>query len=771
MSVRLEKTIIAGWLICQLLTVAAIAQNRTPGGNIKGTVTDRETHAALVGANVLLTGTGNGASTDADGNFVILDVPAGNYTLQFSYLGYEPFAQTDVIVKPGRSTFVDASLKISAVSAAEVTVSGGYFSQNDNQPVSSTGFSAEEIRRAPGSAGDVSRILMSLPAVAKVNDQSNSLIVRGGSPTENAFFVDNIEIPNINHFPTQGSSGGPIGLLNVDFIESVNFAAGGFSAAHGNRLSSVMEIEFREGNRDGLEAQLDLNFAGFGGIAEGPLPGNRGSWLLSVRRSFLDLLVDALDAGTDIAPRYGDVQGKLVFDINPSHQLQLLSITGDDHSESDLETARDNDMLAFGTQDYLENTGGINWRAIWGGHGYSNTSLAFTANRWEEDYRETVSDAQIVQNRSQENVAKFRNINYLRLSPKHALEFGIDAKYFFNDYRNVYGDYTDVLGNPVPGATLDSDFSAQSVGGFLSYVAKPAAKLTATLGVRTDYFSVGEQVQLSPRLALDYQLSERTSFSFATGVYRQQLPLLMLAQNPQLHDLDSPEATHFVFGTKYLLTENTRLSLEFYQKNYRHFPVDPTQPGLFLVDELYYGYGFFLNHSTVAGNAKALSRGVELLIQKKLVEKVYGLASASYFTSRYQNPGENWRNRVFDNRFTFSVEGGFKPNNRWEFSLRWIYAGGAPYTPFDLTTSRAQRRGVLDANRINTAQYPDYHSLNVRFDRRFLLQHTNIIFYLSVWNAYNRKNVAQYFWNATENAPDAISQWTLLPIFGLEVEF
>ncbi|MCB0287930.1 MAG: carboxypeptidase-like regulatory domain-containing protein, partial [Calditrichaeota bacterium] len=135
MSVRLEKTIIAGWLICQLLTVAAIAQNRTPGGNIKGTVTDRETHAALVGANVLLTGTGNGASTDADGNFVILDVPAGNYTLQFSYLGYEPFAQTDVIVKPGRSTFVDASLRISAVSAAEVTVSGGYFSQNDNQPV------------------------------------------------------------------------------------------------------------------------------------------------------------------------------------------------------------------------------------------------------------------------------------------------------------------------------------------------------------------------------------------------------------------------------------------------------------------------------------------------------------------------------------------------------------------------------------------------------------------------------------------------------------
>ncbi|MCB0301148.1 MAG: hypothetical protein KDE52_13915, partial [Calditrichaeota bacterium] len=122
-------------------------------------------------------------------------------------------------------------------------------------------------------------------------------------------------------------------------------------------------------------------------------------------------------------------------------------------------------------------------------------------------------------------------------------------------------------------------------------------------------------------------------------------------------------------------------------------------------------------------------------------------------------------------RFTFSVEGGFKPNNRWEFSLRWIFAGGAPYTPFDLAASRAQRRGVLDANRINTARYPDYHSLNVRFDRRFLLQHTNIIFYLSVWNAYNRKNVAQYFWNATENAPDAISQWTLLPIFGLEVEF
>ncbi len=159
------------------------------------------------------------------------------------------------------------------------------------------------------------------------------------------------------------------------------------------------------------------------------------------------------------------------------------------------------------------------------------------------------------------------------------------------------------------------------------------------------------------------------------------------------------------------------------------------------------------------------------MIQKKLAENFYGLVSASYFRSRYKGIDGIWRDRDFDNRVTFSIEGGYKPNNKWEFSTRWIYAGGVPYTPFDIEKSKQNNRVVYDENKINEDRYPDYHSMNIRFDRRFNFSKSNIVFYLSVWNTYNRKNIANYFWNDKEQKQDEVYQWGLLPIFGVEYEF
>lgn len=264
-----------------------------------------------------------GAATGTSGEFVINNVPVGSYSLLFSYIGYEPVAKADVIVKSQRITFVDAELKLSSVEMKGVVVRPGYFAEAEDQSTSVIGFSREEIRRAPGSAGDVSRIVFGLPAVAKVSDTKNSLIVRGGGPTENGFYIDNIEIPNINHFPEQGSSGGPIGMLNVDFIGDVNFHTGSFSTVYGDKLSSIMDISFRKGNQDELDAQIDMSFAGFGAIAEGALPDGSGSWFFSARRSFLDLIVKAIGEDETSLPQYSDLQGKLFFDLSPRHSTCL----------------------------------------------------------------------------------------------------------------------------------------------------------------------------------------------------------------------------------------------------------------------------------------------------------------------------------------------------------------------------------------------------------------------------------------------------------------
>ncbi|MBN2088653.1 TonB-dependent receptor [candidate division KSB1 bacterium] len=759
-------------VITVLLNFSSLfSQNSALSGSIQGKIVDLDTKEALPGANIVIINTVMGAASDLDGNYIIQNLPVGSYSLKISFIGYETVIKTDVIVKSRRITRIDGELKLSALETKGVEITGGYFSQVAEQPTSVVNFSHEEIRRAPGSAGDISRIVMSLPSVAKVNDQTNNLIVRGGSPVENAFFVDNIEIPNINHFPTQGASGGPIGLLSVDFIQDVNFYTGGFSVIYGDRLSSIMDITFREGNRQEFDGQLDFNFAGIGGVAEGPIFHQKGSWLFSARRSYLDILANYIDIGSTKPPRYGDYQGKIVFDLNKNHKLMLLGIFGYDHNRPDRETAVENDMIYYGNQDLFENTAGLNWRALWNKNGYSNTSLAFTSQQFKEDFYETNRDLFLIKNHSQEQELKLRNVNHFRLNSKHSIEFGADIKYLNSGYDNFYAEYTDTLGDTTKSLLLNEKIISQKAGAFLNLISEPFSRLKTTFGIRVDHFSLNKKVHFSPRFGLSYQINNRTTLNASTGVFYQNLPMIFISQNTEHRDLNDPVAIHYIVGMNFLITENTRFSLEVYQKNYRHFPLDPDQPGLFLIDELFYRYGFFFNHERLVDTGKARARGVELMIQKKLAKNFYGLISTSCFQTQYEVQNGVWRNRVFDNRFIFSAEGGYKPDRNWEFSLRWIYAGGSPFTPFNLEASEMLYQAVLDENRINQERYPAYHSLNLRFDRRFNFHTTNLIFYFSAWNAYNRKNVATYFWNEQKNQPGTIYQWNLLPIIGLEYEF
>jgi hypothetical protein len=756
-------------LIMILLTHINIFAN--PTGTIKGRLVDDETKSPLVGANIILIDYTMGAATDEEGYFIINAVPAGAYSVQFSYIGYQQKIKTDLIVKPGRSLFIEESLHPLTLESDIIEVKAAYFSEAEDQPVSNINFSAEEIRRAPGSAGDVSRILMGLPAIAKVNDQSNSLIVRGGSPVENAFYIDNIEIPNINHFPTQGSSGGPIGIINVDFINDVNFFSGGFSTAYGDKLSSIMELTFREGNRDEFDAQLDLNFSGFGGVAEGPLFSENGSWLFSARRSYLDYLIKAVDVGSSAAPSYGDLQGKFVYDLNSSNKLTLLGILADDHMSADQEVAIENDMLNYGNQDIYEGTFGLNWRKLWEKTGYSNTSLSFTGSKFEEDFYKTGNKRRLVKNRSNENTYSFRNINHMRLTNKNNLDFGVEAKLLDFNYNNYYAETQDALGNINPALIFDNNFQSVKLGSFTSYTFQSLSNLTCVLGMRGDYFDYNDNFHLSPRFSLSYKLSNKTSISASTGLYYQNLPSVLLLQQKENKNLKDPHSKHYIIGLNHLLTEDTKLTFEVYQKDYFDFPLDPNQPDLFILDEVYYQYNFYQNHSLLVDKGKAFTQGIELMVQKKLATDFYGFASATYFTTRYQTLDGKWKNRIFDNRFTVSIEGGYKPNSNWEFSLRWIYACGTPYTPFDKNISKSQNSGIFDSEKINEDRYPDYHSLNIRFDRRFHFSNSNIIFYLSVWNAYNQKNIATYFWNESENKQGTTYQWGMLPIFGIEYEF
>ncbi|MBN2104628.1 TonB-dependent receptor [bacterium] len=740
-------------------------------GSIKGKVIDQATQSPLPGANVILEGTRLGAASDSQGNFSLEHVPVGNYILRFRYMGYRSVNITDIIVKSNRITYVQAPMTPAVLLGKAVTINGGYFLKSQEQPVSSISFASEEIRRAPGSAGDVSRIIMGLPGLAKVSDTENTLIVRGGSPNENAFYLDNIEIPNINHFPVPGSTGGPIGLLNVDFIEDVHFMTGGFSSIYGDRLSSVMNLTFREGNRSEFDGQLNLDFAGAGGNVEGPLFKGKGSFLFSARRSYLDLIIKAIDSETATVPEYSDYQVKMVIDLNRQHRLSLLGIAGIDEIKMPKKAIEGTSLPVYGDAVMSETTIGMNLRSLWGKYGYSNTALSYTQMKQNVDYIEYKSDILLMDNIAREASVKFRNVNHIRWSDAHRFELGVENKILFTRYDNFINEYTDALGNPSPAVTVTENSRANLTGAFFNWTWKPSARLSLNTGLRTDYFDYNKKCTLSPRLSLRYQVNEKTFVNAATGLYHQNLPLVLLAQKSEFQSLDVPRAVHYILGVERLLTEDMRLTLEVYEKQYDRFPMDPAQPRLFVIDEASYMYDFYFSHSTLNNKGVAFARGVEMMVQKKLAKDFYGMISGAFFKTCYRDLQGQWRDRIFDNRMVFGVEGGYKPNNTWEFSLRWIYAGGIPYTPYNEVKSADLVRGVYDDSRINESRNPDYHSLNVRFDRRFHFSKSNLVFYLSVWNAYGRKNVSAHYWNEQKNRESISYQWGLLPIFGLEYEF
>ncbi|HEX9934681.1 MAG TPA: TonB-dependent receptor, partial [bacterium] len=604
-------------ILMLIQSALGFAQVGPPAGSVQGRMTDADTRTPLAGGQVMLTNTAMGAVTDLTGRFEIGNVPVGNYSLRMSYVGYAPSTVADVIVKPKRIAFVDAALKPSAIQGQTVHVTAGYFNPEEERTASMTRFSYEEIRRAPGSGGDVSRILTMLPSVAKVNDQSNSLIVRGGHPAENAFRVDGIEVPNINHFPDEASTGGPIGMLNVDLVRNVTFHAGGFSAVTGDRLSSVMEIGLREGNRKEYDVQLDLNFAGFGGVAEGPLAEGRGSWLFSIRRSYLDLVVKMFPIGTTVVPWYGDAQAKAVMDLGKKHALSFIGIFGDDHNAPDRETGEKNLMLYYGNQDDGSNTVGLSWRAVWNRDATSLTSLWYTSTMFKEDWYETNTGRAMVRNWSRERMAAFRSLVFVRFSHAFHAEFGLDMKSLWSDYDNRYAGTTNALGDTVPPVVFDTRIAGSKLGAFVSVVAKPFTRLTVEAGVREDWFSSTESRSFSPRFCITWALDGRTSLKTAGGVFYQTLPTLILAQTEGGPSLKDMRAVHAVFGVDRLLTENTRFTLEAYRKTYDRLPVDLAQPGLSVFD----GRADAMT-GPLASDGRAVSYGVELLIQKKLADKV-----------------------------------------------------------------------------------------------------------------------------------------------------
>jgi hypothetical protein len=733
-------------------------------GNIIGVVKDKNTQETLVGVAAALEGTTLSAATDLDGKFKITGIAPGSYNLKFSFIGYQSQTIFNIVVTTGNDNILAVELEPATENLKEVTVTSNTFGKRTETPLSVQSLSAEEIKSNPGGNFDISKVVQALPGVSGTSGSAsfrNDIIIRGGAPNENVYYLDGIEVPQINHFATQGSAGGPAGILNVSFIEDVTLSSSSFAAKYDNALSSVLQFKQRNGNPEKFQGNFRLSSTEIAGTLEGPL-SKKTTFLASARRSYLQLLFEAIDL--PIRPNYWDFQYKVNHQINSKTTLTAIGIGAIDEFNfgvpKNSDPSKEYVLRAFPTINQWTYTVGLNLKRLIN-KGYYNIALSRNmfnnqldqfedAQANDESKRNLKSISQEIENKLRWDVNQF--------SGKWKFNYGLMAqyvKYNNNSFIRLRKELKDTLGNliqPAVSFNFNSDI-AFFRGGVFGSVSRRffTDRLTATLGIRTDVNSftndgLNPLNAISPRLSLSYALTEKWNINASVGRYTK-IPIYTVlgfkdnAGNFVNKDNKYILCDHYVAGLEYLPSSSMRITAEGFYKAYSNYPVSNFD-GTSLANQ---GGNFgAIGNEDVSSTGKGRAYGMELFIQQKLIKNFFATASYTWFVSEFTTAAGNYISSSWDTRHLLSFIVGKKFKKGWEIGLKLRYSGGSPYTPFDTVASRANYlatgNGVLDFSQLNSLTLPAFRQFDFRIDKKFNTKHATFDIYFDVTNALLFRN-------------------------------
>lgn len=751
-----------------------------PKGTISGKVIDAVSQAPIGGATISVVSTKKGAISKTDGRFVIANVPAGVVTLRVTSIGYATALVNDVVVSPGKPVTVTVEMTELAVNAKEAVVTEDAF-RTDVQTITSTqALSAEEVRRAPGVQEDVVRAVALLPGVAVTQAGRNDLAVRGGAPFENLFLVDNIEVPNINHFGTQGSSGGPLSIINIDFVRNVSLSTGGFGPRYGDRLSSVTNIQLRDGNDQKLSGEVNLSATGFGIIGEGPI-GQKGSWMVSARRSYLDLIFKL--AGFGFIPEYYDMTAKASYNLDQQNSLSFLFIGAlgsvkfnNDSADKRYSNSR---VTAPSQNQYFS---GITWRNLFD-HGYLTVTLGRTFTQYRTTQQDSLENI-IFKTYSNEGENSLRADVTLLPSPSLEITAGSLTKYGSQlTYDIVVPGYARLDQNGVQRPlTVDTAFQAFRTALYGQAAWQFAEAWKVMLGGRMDYYPyLATTTVFSPRASLSYALTQTATLSVSGGRYYQAPQYIWLVGDASNTKTLSPMHTdQVILSYQWIATPEFKVQVEGYYKSYNGYPVRTFRPQAVLApsgfDDIYTDIPFGLEPLTNTGTGTAY--GVEFFLQKKLApgSPYYGLMSISFNRTNFIAADGKRRLGAFDTPIIGTIAVGYRPTSLWELSSKLRLSQGLPTTPYITTAADAAATnfpiGSLDFRSYNEGpRLPFFYALDVRVDKRWYFEGWQLITYIDVQNVTGRKNVSAYKWNQQTQQVEAQQSIGVLPSIGVNIEF
>ena len=755
-------------LLFLLLTVSARAQNP---GTVAGTVRDRATQEALPGVSVTLDGTSFGTATDAEGRYRLTGVPAGAYNLRAAFVGYDPLLRADIAVSSGNVNTINLEVNRGAQALGEVTVTANRAIRvaTAETPLSVQRLTTEEIKSNPGGNFDISRVVQSLPGVGGGGSGGtagfrNDIIIRGGAPNENVYYLDGIEVPVINHFATQGSAGGPAGILNVSFIEDVTLSSSAFQARYDNALSSVLQFRQRDGNAERIQGNLRTSGTEVAATLEGPLTQNT-TFLASARRSYLQVLFKLIDL--PIRPDFYDFQFKTTTKISPKTTLTTLGLGAIDHFEvvppkksspSKEFILRNNPVI-----NQWNYTVGLNLRHLVD-NGYLNLALSRTqqsaaADQFQfgyagqEAFRKLRARTTEIENKLRADVNK--RVGRWQYSYGVVGQLVHYDNNLSNRIRSEVRDGSGALVSPAVTVRFVTDLDFVRYGAFAQATRTYGAdnRLTVSAGVRADGTSAllqGYRLDrtLSPRASLSYALRPTLNLNASIGRYYKIPPSTLLGyRDPAGIRLNEGNryirSDHYVAGLEWLPGAATRFTLEGFYKKYAYYPVS-VRDGISLAN---LGGDFnAIGNEAVTSTGRGRAYGAEAFFQQKLSGKLFAIVSLTAFRSEFTGRDGVYKPTAWDTRFLGSALLGYKLGRGWELGAKFRVGGGGPYTPYDEAASRASYQaigqGILDYSRLNTQRLGSFRQLDLRLDKKISLRRLSFDFYIDVQNALLTKPVS-----------------------------
>jgi hypothetical protein len=790
---------------------------------VRGRVVDKVTGTGLPGAVVQHRSPGMLAvTTNENGDYRLQGVPVGRQGFLVSYTGYKPVTLTDIIITSGKEAVVNAELEENAVSMDEVVVSAASDTDvvNTMQAVNMKSFSLEETERYPGARQDPARMAQNFAGVQGTNDSRNDIVIRGNSPSGLLWRMEDIDIPNPNHFAIAGSAGGPQSIINNKYLSNSEFYTGAFPAQYGNAVGGVFDLRMRNGNNGKHERTFQLGVLGTELSLEGPLNRDAGSsYLVSYRYSSLALFGAVnFKLGTSAIPNYQDLGLRLNFPTKKAGVFSFSAMGGQSDINIELSKIKERPKELYGDQnrDQYFNTGMgvmiLSHIVPLSGRSVMKTSLAYTSQYNRADHKLVVRRSDFV---PKDTLAKILGYIFIesrstlhwyvksKLNAKNSLRYGFLANRIEIDMRDSVrlATFSDTIPTVVENRRFKKRVQAAEsfylIQPYISYVHKFSDRLSLNTGVFAQYLTLNERSSVEPRASLRYQPAARHVFGLAYGLHSQMQATYLYFTKPDSimgngvrantakrmtnRNLDFTRSQHFVLGYDYFATRYLKFKTEVYYQTLWSVPVYAVPSGVSAVNR---GATFtrFFPVYTMENTGTAENYGVELTIEKLYHKHYFFMLSGSLFESRYTASNNKTFDTDFNGNYMFNVltgvEYGVGPGGRHLLSAgtKFTYGGGKRYSPVNRAASDAVMDIVPQDDYVNTLQFPAYNRLDLRFSYKINGKRVGTEIALDLINILSTKNIL-----ALTYTPDPANlnkdPWTenyqlgFLPLFYVKVDF